>query len=217
MKQMEGPLSDDEAAVMRQQKSILRKDYMQRRQALTAAQRQSATVQIAKSGLHLLAELAQFGGLIENGRQPIVTLYRSIRGEVSVADWQQPLINHGWRTAFPVTRPDSHSLTFYLADSTTQWKKGVFGIWEPVDASEVAPDEIAVVVMPGLAFTRQGVRLGYGGGYYDRFLTRASDGAICIGVAYETQLVPFLPAEATDMKVNYVVTEREVCVCTPQS
>ena len=67
------------------------------------------------------------------------------------------------------------------------------------------PEEVEVWVCPGLAFTLDGKRLGFGGGWYDRFLASANSGALKLGVAYPWQIVDDLPQEPTDVKLDGVV------------
>jgi 5-formyltetrahydrofolate cyclo-ligase len=76
---------------------------------------------------------------------------------------------------------------------------------EPVD-----PASVDVVVVPGLAFAEDGGRLGQGGGWYDRFLARARDGCVAIGVCFDAQVVLDLPVADHDVPVDVVVTESRV-------
>jgi 5-formyltetrahydrofolate cyclo-ligase len=76
----------------------------------------------------------------------------------------------------------------------------------PAGAPEVALDEIDCVVMPGVAFSEDGLRLGRGGGYYDATLERMPRAAR-VGLAFEAQIVPTLPREAHDAPLDAVVTE----------
>lgn len=81
-----------------------------------------------------------------------------------------------------------------------------FGMLEPDPAcAQIAPQEIQLVLAPGLAFSRQGWRLGYGGGFYDRFL-RDSQG-IPIGVTYQALIRPDIPHQAHDIPMRYLVSE----------
>jgi 5-formyltetrahydrofolate cyclo-ligase len=93
---------------------------------------------------------------------------------------------------------------------------GRFGLREPLPStSEVAVESIAVMILPGLAFDRQGRRLGYGGGYYDEAAgrLRAQGRGFLIGLAYDFQLVDRCPADGSDVAVDCVVTDREVVRC----
>lgn len=77
-------------------------------------------------------------------------------------------------------------------------------------AAILPPDQVDLVVVPGLAFTRAGYRLGRGGGHYDRLLARLRPGAGKLGVCFEVQLADELPVEAHDMRMSAVVTEAGV-------
>ena len=87
--------------------------------------------------------------------------------------------------------------------------EGAFGVREPFpEASEVRPD---VLLVPMLAFDRQGFRLGYGGGFYDRTLAllRQDGSPVAIGIAFAAQEVDRVPVAEYDQPLNWIVTERE--------
>ena len=85
-----------------------------------------------------------------------------------------------------------------------QGKKQELGVWEPTGGPLVYPDEGSLMLVPGVAFDRQGFRLGRGGGYYDRYLARFPHLAT-IGVCHSWQLVERVPREAHDMPVGHLV------------
>ena len=94
-----------------------------------------------------------------------------------------------------------------------------FGAFEPADGRVLDAAEIEVVAVPAVAFDRQGRRVGYGGGYYDRFLPATGAGATHVGIGYALQLLPAgeeLPAGHFDRRVDVVVTERETVRCRPE-
>jgi len=74
---------------------------------------------------------------------------------------------------------------------------------------------VDVVVTPGLAFDREGNRLGYGGGYYDRYLQRMGRAAARVGIAFSLQIVDRVPAEPGDQRVDVIVTDQEVLDLRP--
>jgi 5-formyltetrahydrofolate cyclo-ligase len=88
-------------------------------------------------------------------------------------------------------------------------KRGPLGVWEPV-GSEVLPlESLDVILVPGLAFAQSiGARLGRGGGFYDRLLSRPEVRAQLIGIAFQMQLLPNIPSEEHDICVPDIVTER---------
>jgi 5-formyltetrahydrofolate cyclo-ligase len=83
-----------------------------------------------------------------------------------------------------------------------------YGPMEPAARIPVDPQEVEVVLVPGLAFDRRGYRVGYGGGHYDRFLTRLQTQTLRIGIAFDGQIVPSVPHGPEDEPVDLVVTDR---------
>lgn len=77
---------------------------------------------------------------------------------------------------------------------------------DPTATDPVAPGDVDVVVVPGLAFTPDGRRLGQGGGWYDRFLARCRPGCAVVGVCFDGQIVDDVPTEAHDRRVDWIVT-----------
>lgn len=103
-------------------------------------------------------------------------------------------------------RWDAVSRTYGLAELTDAGTvPGHWGIREPLGAA-VPPAAVDVWIVPGLAFTRDGKRLGYGGGYYDRFLAAARPDARKLGVAYPFQILSDLPTDAHDARLDAVVS-----------
>ena len=86
-------------------------------------------------------------------------------------------------------------------------RRGPMGIREPVGAEVLKPQDVRVWLVPGLAFTRDGRRLGYGGGWYDRMLASASPDSFKFGVAYAFQVVDELPCEPHDVPLTDVVDD----------
>lgn len=88
-----------------------------------------------------------------------------------------------------------------------------FGAFEPAQGAPIDPREIDVIAVPAVAFDREGSRVGYGGGFYDRFLSRTRSDAVRIGIAFGCQLLPpgeSLPSAGFDLRVDIVVTETGV-------
>lgn len=107
---------------------------------------------------------------------------------------------------FPRVHSKEGKLTFHLVKSLTELTPGYMGIPEPPStSSQCAPEDLEIVLVPGLAFDREKFRLGYGGGYYDRFLRKTK--ALKIGVAFSFQVQDFLPKESHDIKMDLILTE----------
>ncbi len=84
------------------------------------------------------------------------------------------------------------------------------GLRSPRDSQPLPPRSIDLVVVPGLAFDTHGNRLGRGGGFYDRFLSRLRHGATSVGLAFDFQIVDTVPADERDVSVDLVVTDRRL-------
>jgi 5-formyltetrahydrofolate cyclo-ligase len=96
--------------------------------------------------------------------------------------------------------------------SFDEFRSGKFGIREPKNCVFVGDlKAIDLVIVPGIAFDKTGHRVGFGGGYFDRFLKKIH--CTTIGLAYEFQIVDKIPAKKYDMPVDYIVTERRVIKC----
>ena len=119
------------------------------------------------------------------------------------------LIKKAWEMGKQVAVPKvvGKDMVFYRLKSFASLAPGYYGIPEPVEG-EVADWEEALMIMPGVAFDRSFHRVGYGGGFYDRFLEKHPD-IIRAAVAFSFQLVPEVPVEPTDIFPQYIVTENE--------
>jgi 5-formyltetrahydrofolate cyclo-ligase len=135
------------------------------------------------------------------------------KSEINVLPMLGKLAGEGWTPCLPVVQGKGLPLTFRT------WYPGeptIPGLWKiPVpdpSCPEVDPD---VLLVPMLAFDRRGYRLGYGGGFYDRTLTRlrAMKPVTAIGVAFAAQEVDIVPHGAHDQPLDYVMTEREIFAC----
>ena len=113
------------------------------------------------------------------------------------------------RVAVPVSRPD-FSMEPALISSMGELQPGAMGILEPRNPTFLPVGEIDLVLVPSVAFDASGNRIGYGKGYYDRFLPRVSRETPVIGLAFEQQVVEKVPADAHDMPVSMVLSEKKL-------
>ena len=93
-------------------------------------------------------------------------------------------------------------------NSMDDMKKGAYGILEPKTVRKADENNIDVILVPGLAFDRNGGRMGFGKGYYDRLLE--SSKAVKIGLCYDFQILEKIPTESHDVPMNFVITEKEI-------
>lgn len=145
----------------------------------------------------------------------LVLLFASFGSEPDTWRLAETLLNDGKMIAFPRCNPDGQ-MTFHLVDEISILKngeRGKFDICEP-DISMPTPEFTGntICIVPGLAFTEEGGRLGYGGGYYDRFLSAYPD-IRTIAVAYEDVITDSLPLSEHDVIINKIVTEERTVLC----
>lgn len=148
----------------------------------------------------------------------ILFLYVHFRSEVRTSALISFFLEQEKTVCVPLTVVDPPSLLVVrITDPRLQLAPGYCSIPEPVAEwtafNRVDPKTIDIVFVPGSAFDLQGGRLGYGGGFYDRFLAIDSPQAIRIGLAYEEQFVDQLPLQPHDQRMDMVVTEEGVHRC----
>jgi 5-formyltetrahydrofolate cyclo-ligase len=112
-------------------------------------------------------------------------------------------------------RVSGDALEFHRCHSKDLMRPGPWNLLEPDPdhCPMIPPSEIDLLLIPGLAFTRTGGRLGRGGGFYDRFLARVHPRALKLGVCFQAQLLPALPLEVHDHDVRLIITEDELIRC----
>ena len=128
--------------------------------------------------------------------------YLPYNQEVRTVPMLQQALRDGKKVAVPKVFGDEMEF-IYLTDMT-QVEKGYAGIPEPVADGPVAEDKSALVLMPGLAFDPQGHRIGYGGGFYDKFLA-SEPGHPTVALCYDFQMYPHLETEEFDKSVDFVI------------
>ncbi|MDE1798214.1 MAG: 5-formyltetrahydrofolate cyclo-ligase [Candidatus Micrarchaeota archaeon] len=139
-----------------------------------------------------------------------VLLYASKGSEVPTHDLLQKLLDEGRQVCLPIAHVKDKDLELSFIRSLDDLVLSSFGVLEPklTQLRPCPPQAVQVAVVPGVAFDPAGYRLGYGYGFYDRFLPRLSCPAI--GLAYEAQIAPELPHEAHDVPLSVIVTEKRV-------
>ena len=189
----------DEMIVKRE----IRKKIMALRNAMTPEE-------IAAKSSEIIRRLK---GVRQIRESSTLMVYLSFGSEVLTDD----LIRWGWaegkRIIVPLCRPEGRVLTPSLLAGFDDLESGHYGIREP-SAERLRPvprEEIDAVLIPAVAFDRQGKRVGYGGGYYDRFLPEIPRAAR-IGAAFACQIVTEIPPDPHDVPADRIVTEDELIV-----
>lgn len=147
----------------------------------------------------------------EYKRADILLSYCSVGMEADTRRIITHALSSGKKVAVPRCVPGKLEMEFYFIDSLQQLKPGGFGIPEPEPCKEAKLSACTggLCLVPGLSFDTDGGRLGYGGGYYDRFL--ASYSGIAAGLCYSAMLSEqLLPCYSHDVKITYVLTENRV-------
>lgn len=137
--------------------------------------------------------------------------YMAISPEPGLGPVLEACIETGKRLALPRCEADG-TMTARIVTALEELRKGAFGILEPPETLPVAaPEELELVLVPGMAFSTGGARLGRGKGYYDRFLTAVRGKTV--GICYDGVLLETLPTERHDRFVDAVVTDKRAILC----
>ena len=135
-------------------------------------------------------------------------LYASAGFEIDTYSMLQRAYKDGKEVALPRCQSDG-IMDFYRY--TGELKEGMYRIPEPTGNQIMYPNESDVMIVPGLSFDKRGYRIGQGGGYYDRYLSKYD--CICVGLCRERFLMKELPVMWNDIPVDYVITENAVYNC----
>lgn len=141
-----------------------------------------------------------------------VMTYLDFRNEVSTDALVHHLFNQSKHVCCPITEKNSRELIpVEIHSLENDIHLGAYHIREPKDLTHTVPlDKIDVVIVPLVAASSDGYRLGYGGGYYDRFIRKLRPDAITIGLSYEMQLFDSIPTKEHDIRLDCIVTENRI-------
>lgn len=184
-------------------KASIRAQMRARRRALTPAERVCASAAVCaliarRDDVRAALSSAAGGGAL--------AVYLATPDEIDLSDCIRGMLGRGVTVAVPRWNGETYELARLKSLFAADLRPGPLGVMEPKDAAPVRPEEVSVWLVPGLAFTRQGGRLGYGGGWYDRLLASASASSVKLGVAHAFQLMDGLPQEPHDVRLTDVVT-----------
>ena len=173
-------------------KTELRREIRARKRAMTEAEIEERSAKLAR--LFFASEAYQKAKTIYG--------YLPYNQEVRTVPMLERALKDGKKVAVPKVYGDE--MKFLYLDDLNAVAKGYAGIPEPIADEPVAQDETALVLMPGLAFDPQGHRIGYGGGFYDKFLA-AEPNHPTLALCYEFQMLPKLDVEDHDIPVDTVL------------
>ena len=176
------------------QKSALRKHLLEKRDATSAELRDIVSEKIHEN----LKKISSY----TNSQN--IACYFPIGSEVNTHDVMLNILKQGKNLLLP--RIVDNNIQFYIVSNLEKLERGSFEIMEPKDSCEKAK-KIDCVLIPTVGVSKLGVRLGYGYGYYDRFLS--STDAVKISLTYSKQIVKSIPSDSHDIKIDWIVTEDE--------
>lgn len=138
-----------------------------------------------------------------------ILLYYPTKNEISPLPIFDVCLKMGKTVAFPVCQKESTTLLFRKISALDELFLSSFGILEPTsDCEQITPNEKTLCIVPALLFSQNGHRLGYGKGYYDRFLKNFK--GTSAGLSYSSLVLKSLPYDEHDIPLNMIVTESEV-------
>ena len=180
---------------MRLTKETLRRELLSRRRSMDKCTKKKCDDSIHTKLIALI-----------NERKPCQILcYVSTPIEVDTSRFLSELLER--HEAVYVPRCSEGNMRFFRIGALSELRKGAFGISEPIGSDEFHDETDSVCVTPALSFDRDGYRLGYGGGYYDRFLKNYS--GLSVGICYQSFLGE-IPTEPFDLPVDLLITDEEV-------
>ena len=140
----------------------------------------------------------------KNGR---IALYYPIKNEVMTQTIFQRALEQGLKVFFPRVEK---GINFYEVNGPDDLQKGSYGISEPkMSCPEILPEEtLDLLIVPGIAFTKKGYRIGYGKGFYDSFITDNDIKTPTIGLSYEFQIIDTFPVSDWDQPLYGIMTDK---------
>ncbi len=185
---------------IKKEKIELRDNFKAKRKAIPQEQKDRLDVKIA----------SRIENLWAFREAKTLLAYMSLPIEVGTKPLLETAKKHGKRIALPLCITETHSMEFYIVEDESQLAKGAYGIMEPdVSVCEKLTDTAdSLCVVPALAFDRNGYRLGFGKGYYDRFLS--SYKGKTVGIIYTDYIVNELPHGRYDKKVDFIISENKL-------
>ena len=191
---------------IKEQKKAARSHFIELRKNISDEKREAAGLLICQNVLKLLS---QFDGI------ETVLMFYPLRRELAILPLFDMLKSMGICVAFPISHVEEVRLEFKTVTSLSDMVDGAHGIKEPPRFEQTLSNfDNCLCIVPALAFDSKGMRIGYGKGYYDRFLQSFT--GVCAGVALSDFLVDKLPCESTDQAIDVIITEGEIFIQNEQ-
>jgi len=189
-------------------KKQIREEYLEKRSSIDPARKREMDERLCE----LFTSLTTFRYSDD------ILLYAPKGSEVNVMLIAERALRAGKRVAFPLCDPEQLSMSFHFVESTSQLVPGSYGLLEPppeLPVYDKASGRSAVCVVPGIVFDKNGYRIGYGKGYYDRYFADFKGSRV--GLVYSELLKDRLPRGKFDRAMDIVITEKGVKIITAPS
>ena len=190
-------------------KKVMRKEMLENRSKLTKKEIREKSNKIKEK----LMRLEKFK------EAQVIFSFISFGDEVDTHEIIKESLKLGKRVGVPVTIPEGRKLLVSeLYDFDKELELGYYDILAPKEEyiREINPKEIDVVLVPGVVFTPAGYRIGYGGGYYDRFFSKNKD-VYKIGLCFDMQIADEIPIDLYDIPVDIIITEDRIIDCSKEN
>lgn len=192
--------------MIKKQKDDIREEYKERRREMSMEERHRRDEAICR-----VVE-----GLVSFRYAEYVLLYAATEGEIDVNAIAELALEKGKKVCFPRCDKKTHTMTYHMVNSLDELAVDSYGLLEPAEDAPIYEPEkdtgAAVCFVPGLVYDKAGYRLGYGKGFYDRYLSAFS--GCTIGVVYSDYILPVVPRGRFDVSVDILLTEKGVKVTT---
>lgn len=180
-------------------KKILRKEMMNKRNSISENDKKERDVCI----------LNKFLQTLEYKNSKVIFIYIGYSSEIDTSNFIKRFIEDKKVVCVPRTNYKKKYMDAVIIHSLDNLSKDKYGILEPdEDINPIEVDAIDLVILPGLAFDNKGGRLGYGGGYYDKYLSNISDNAVKVALCYDFQVIDTVPMEEHDICTDLLITDR---------
>ncbi|WP_248928745.1 5-formyltetrahydrofolate cyclo-ligase [Paenibacillus hamazuiensis] len=196
---------------IKERKIELRKQMAKLRASLSDSERKTKTAAINEKLLREVME--RLASAQTDKRPPTLFTYMPHKTEADVTPVMEECWSRGYRVVIPKSFPEHRQMRLHEIRSYEDIASGAYGIREPMESLPTLHeiDEVDVILVPGLAFDLKFGRLGYGGGYYDRFIQRYVRAnrpkPYLIAGAFDLQIIPEVPLGLFDFRVHHLVTE----------
>lgn len=187
---------------IRKLKDEIRAEYSAKRAAMDKAEKARRDEAITKAALSLVSfRYAEY-----------VLLYAATDNEIDISAIAKESLTRGKKIAYPRCDKETHTMRYHIVTSLDELSPEAYGILEPpADAPVYDPETdlgSAICFVPGLVYDKEGYRLGYGKGFYDRYLSAFSGSTV--GVVYSDYILPTVPRGRFDVSVTILLTEKGV-------